>query len=87
MKVTKKQKMFFFKTYITNTMPVVKISNLFEYSIVYRISISNDSCPKELSLCHKLCFSNPYIYISFDISNYESNNSMNKSIKYKRFTP
>ena len=31
-------------------MPVVKISNLFEYSIVYRISISNDSCPKELSL-------------------------------------
>ena len=68
-------------------MPVVKISNLFEYSIVYRISISNDNCPKELSLCHKLCFSNPYIYIFFDISNYESNNSMNKSMKYKRFTP
>jgi len=62
-------------------MPVMKINNVYEYSIVYRISNSNDSHPMELSRCHKLRFSNPYIFpLIFQTMNSVRFNNL--SIKY-----
>ena len=73
------------------------INYFFSFLLIVLNGMSvNDSTfgvlPKELSFCHKLYFSNLYIFatqcrMTFDISNYEFCLSLNNlSVKYQRFT-